>query len=116
MKTKNISYLFCCLIPLSGCWVAAIGAGGEAGYVAAQDSRTVGETLDDQAITASIKTKLLANSETPGFDINVDTMQKRVTLRGYVKNTSIVITAVRIARETSGVISVDSRLIVDPNI
>lgn len=98
---------------LNGCWAAAVGVGGEAGYVASQEKRTVGETIDDQTISTTIKAKLLADSMTPGLKIDVDTLNKVVTLRGYVKSQKIADEAIKIAWETSGVKNVDSRLIVD---
>jgi osmotically-inducible protein OsmY len=104
----------CVMVGLSGCWAAIAGSGAEAGYVAAQEERTAGQTIEDQALTASIKTKLLANSDTPGLKIDVDTFKSAVTLGGYVKSQRQVDEAVRIARETSGVARVDSRMIVDP--
>lgn len=101
---------------LSGCWLFAVGAGAEAGYVGAQEKRTASETVSDQSITTSIKAKYLADSTIPGMKINVDTFKSRVTLRGYVPTQDDADRAVRIARETGGVASVDSRLVVDPSL
>ena len=55
--------------------------------VAAQDTaaapvRTAGQVVDDAAITASVKAKLLADERTKGFDVNVDTVKGVVTLTG----------------------------------
>lgn len=101
------------LFGLAGCWVVAAGAGGEAGYIAAQEDRTAGETIDDQAIVTSIKTKMLADQEVPGLDINVDSFKGKVTLRGVVKTQREAERAVELARSVSGVKSVDSRIHVD---
>ena len=91
---------------------AAAGVGAEAGYVATQDDRTTGETLADQYITSAIKTKLLADSTTPGMDINVDTFKAAVTLRGALRSQEQVDRAIEIARSINDVKSVESKLVV----
>lgn len=101
------------LLSLSGCWLALAGAGAEAGYVAAQDDRTALETLADQRITATIKTKLLADPQVSGLNINVDTFKKSVTLKGFVKNDAEADKAVALARSTEGVVGVNPRLVIE---
>lgn len=98
---------------LCGCWAAAVGVGAEGGYIASQESRTAGETLDDQRITASVKTSLLADSQVSGMDINVDTFKKNVTLKGVVGSASEAEKAVTLAKQVSGVRSVESKLYVE---
>ena len=97
---------------LSGCWLVAAGAGAEGGYIAAQDDRTAGETIDDQRITASVKTKLLADSDVSGLDINVDTFKKNVTLRGSVRTRDEANKAYELAQSVDGVRRVTSKLAV----
>ena len=101
------------ICPLSGCWLALAGAGAEGGYVVAQEDRTAGETLDDQRITASIKTKLLADSDVSGLDVNVDTFKGSVTLRGVVRSEHEAEKAYALAQSVSGVKGVTSKLHVD---
>jgi len=81
----SISFLALALVSgfLTGCWVAAAGAAGEAGYVAAQEDRTTGQTIDDQMIVTSVKAKLVADPDVSGFSVNVDSFKGNVTLRGY---------------------------------
>lgn len=74
--------------------------------------RTAGQAIDDAAITASIKAKLLEDQRTEGFDVNVDTVNGRVTLRGGADTAADRATAGKIARETDGVRSVDNRIVV----
>ena len=45
---NNIAGLMLATVSLSGCFLFAAGAGAEAGYVASQDEKTTGETIDDQ--------------------------------------------------------------------
>ena len=93
---------------------------GLAGVVSANDDnetktkteRTVGEAVDDATITASIKTKLLDDDRTEGFDINVDTLNGHVTLRGGADSVSDRSVAGDIALTTDGVVSVDNQLTV----
>ena len=96
----------------NGCLLAAAGAGAEVGYVATQDDRTASETVQDQVITSSIKTKLIADSVAPGMDINVDTFRGHVTLRGALRSQDQVDRALRIARETEDVKDVESKLVI----
>ena len=44
--------------------------------------RDLGEVLEDASITASVKSRLLWNELTDGLDIEVDTVDHRVTLTG----------------------------------
>ena len=97
----------------SGCWVAAAGVGAEAGYIAAQDDRTAGETIDDQRITSVVKSKLLADSDVSGLSINVDTFKRAVTLHGTVGSSYEADKAVSLARSVSGVRDVTSKLIIE---
>lgn len=101
------------LATLNGCILAAGAAGAEAGYVASQEKRTVGETIDDQVILSSVKSKLLADPDVSGLAINVDVDRGNVTMRGYVKTQHEVDRAIELARGTEGVVSVDSRMVLD---
>ena len=96
----------------SGCLLAAAGVGAEAGYVATQDDRSTSETLKDQLIVSSIKTKLIADPKVSGFDINVDSFKGSVTLRGALRHSDEIDVALRIARETDGVKEVISKLVI----
>lgn len=62
-----------------------------------------GEFITDAAITTAVKTKLLADSKTPGLKIDVDTKDGVVTLNGTVPTKAVVDKAVADARGTKGV-------------
>jgi len=112
-KLTDIIVISLVLGSLNGCILLAAGAtGAEAGYVAGQPDRTAGETLDDQRITAEVKTKFLADKDVPGLDINVDTFKKVVTLKGVVKSDQVIEKAIEIAKSVSGVVEVKSKLFV----
>ena len=75
---------------------------------------TVGEYVDDKAITASVKTKLLEDKSTGGLSINVDTLNGTVSLGGFAKSQAEKDQAGAIARNTKGVREVHNNLIVRP--
>ncbi len=115
MKHQKTSLVVVALLPLlfSGCWLGAGALGAEAGYVASQEERSAGETIDDQVILTSVKSKLVGDPEVSGLSINVDVFKGVVQLRGYVDSQSEIDRAIRLAQETKGVARVDSRLVLD---
>ena len=66
--------------------------------------------MSDAAITTAVKTKLLADTTTPGLKIDVDTSNGVVTLNGTVPNAAEKRRAIELARGTSGVKSVKDNL------
>jgi osmotically-inducible protein OsmY len=74
--------------------------------------RTAGQVLDDATITASVKTALLEDERTKGFDINVDTAKGHVTLKGGADSWAAKTAATEIARKASGVVAVDNQLVI----
>ena len=77
---------------------------------AATTERSVGQTVDDAAITASVKAKLLADERTKGFDINVDTARGVVTLTGGADSQMSKNTAGSLAASATGVVRVNNQL------
>lgn len=76
--------------------------------------KTVGETIDDTAITTRVKTAMLNDPAVGGLRIDVDTFKGVVTLSGRVKNQAERDQAVSLARRTSGVVQVKDALQVIP--
>jgi hyperosmotically inducible periplasmic protein len=104
MKNLNKSIL-ATLIAASMAVALPVSAGD-----AKDDHRTVGETVDDATITASIKTSLLADDRTEGFDINVDTKNGHVTLTGGADSLADKMAAADIAKGATGVLSVNNQI------
>jgi osmotically-inducible protein OsmY len=77
-------------------------------------NRPVDEQLNDAAIVAAINARLAESSETSMLNINVDSVDRVVTLNGTVRSDQSRLEAERIARTTSGVDRVISRLRVQP--
>lgn len=74
--------------------------------------RTVGETVSDSAITARVKSELLADPNVSGLNVNVTTYDGQVQLSGYVTSDEQRQQAEKIARSVDGVKSVSNDLIV----
>ena len=91
----------------------AIALGFGAATAQAEDApRTAGQAIDDATITASVKTKLLADDRTKGFDVNVDTRNGIVTLKGGADSQAAKLAAGQLAGQAEGVVLVKNELIV----
>lgn len=77
-----------------------------------EDDRTLSAKVEDATLTAEVKTKLLANEQTDGLDINVDTVRNAVTLSGTVESSAEKDLAGEIARQVEGVAGVNNNLMV----
>jgi hyperosmotically inducible protein len=82
-------------------------APGETGY------ERVPTVPTDAGITAAIKAKLLADPDTSGLRIDVDTDKRVVTLSGTVRSEAEKTEAVQIARAMNGVTNVIDRLTIE---
>ena len=69
-----------------------------------------GAKITDAAITAAVKSKLIADKMVSGLKINVDTDNAVVTLKGTVKSQAEANQAVKLAKETKAVERVVSEL------
>lgn len=83
---------------------------GEAADKGKEKAGEVGEAVGDAALTATVKTKFLADTSVSGLKIDVDTKANVVTLTGTVPTAAEKRRAVEIARKTDGVKSVVDHL------
>ncbi len=113
MKTVFILLIALSTFGLHGCLLLVAGGAAEAGYVAGQD-RSAGTTISDQWITSKVKTKLIADKLVKARNVNVDTSDGVVTLRGIVFSSRQEARATLLARETKGVKKVISHLKISP--
>lgn len=97
---------------LGGCAAAVIGGAAAGGYYIGKDERSASQIADDAAITATVKAKLIADSEVKALDINVSTYENVVILQGKVAAASQRSRAEKLARESRGVRSVRNELTV----
>ena len=75
--------------------------------------RSAGDRMSDTEITTKIKAKITGDGDLSPFNINVDTKDGVVTLRGAVKSLESKQEAARIASDTAGVVRVDNMLEVE---
>lgn len=109
-----IVLLACSILAMaSGCTALLVGGAAAGGYVVGKDERPVSQIVDDGSITASIKSRLLADRYVKGFDIDVDTYQGAVTLTGDVPSYVARDQALRIAGSVDGVGSVVDKITVN---
>jgi hyperosmotically inducible protein len=71
--------------------------------VSTKPDATAGQDYDDSMLTASVKTKLMENSDTKAHQINVGTEKGVVQLTGFVDSTAMKTKAGEIARSVDGV-------------
>jgi osmotically-inducible protein OsmY len=93
----------------------AIAFGFGAATVSAEDvtpDRSAEQVATDAAITASLKTKLLADPRTEGFDINVDTVNGIVSMSGGADSAAAKAAATDLANTVDGVVLIRNELIV----
>lgn len=95
------------VLTLATCLVAAVPL-----MSACETQRTAGQTVDDSAINAKVKSQLLADPEVSGLNVNVTTYRGQVQLSGYVANNEQRQRAEQIAKKVEGVKSVSNDLIV----
>jgi hyperosmotically inducible protein len=70
------------------------------------------DQMDDSAITTAVKTRMAADPDVKAHEIDVDTVDGKVTLTGKVESEAIRAEAVQLARNTDGVRSVSNNLTV----
>ena len=97
-------------LTVSGCAAALIGGAAAGGYYAGKDERTAGRIAEDGKITSAVKSKLVASREVKALDVNVDTYEGVVSLRGTVHTAAQRAAAERVARTAKGVKSVRNEL------
>jgi hyperosmotically inducible protein len=88
------------ILTLAACAALAFGLG------ACSSTQTASTQVDDATITASVKSKLVADPAINPFNIDVDTNEGTVRLSGTVEKAEARAEAVRLARNTAGVVRV----------
>ena len=80
------------------------------GCAVTRGQSSVGEYIDDTAITTSVKAKFVENKQVDAAAISVETLDGTVMLSGFAKSQSEKAMAESIARGTKGVKSVKNQL------
>ena len=84
------------------------------GCAVTRDQSTMGEYIDDAAITTKIKAKFVDAKSVDAASIKVETLNGTVMLSGFAKSNEERATAEKLARETSGVVAVRNDIAVRP--
>lgn len=100
-------------VPCAGCWPAAVVGAAAGAYYVGKDDREPAQIATDGRITAAVKSRLLGDKYVDGFQVNVDTRESVVTLRGTVSNTIARDQAGRLAASVEGVKSVNNEIQVE---
>jgi len=95
---------------LTACVPALIGGAAAGGYFLGKDDRSAEQIAKDGAITARVKSRFIGDKYVDAFDINVDTYEGVVTLKGEVNNNIAREQAGKIAAAVDGVASVDNQI------
>jgi osmotically-inducible protein OsmY len=85
-----------------------------AGCAVTRDQSTVGQFVDDAAITTAVKARFVENKEVAASSINVETLNGTVQLSGFAKSAEEKSTAETLARKVNGVKSVRNDIAVRP--
>ncbi|MDI1257979.1 BON domain-containing protein [Aquabacterium sp.] len=84
------------------------------GCAVTRDQSTMGEYIDDAAITTKIKAKFVDAKSVDAASIKVETLNGTVMLSGFAKSQNEKDSAAAIAREVKGVKSVKNEIAVRP--
>lgn len=82
------------------------------GCAVTRGQETVGAYVDDSAITASVKAKLVDSTTVDAAAISVETLKGTVMLSGFAKSSAEKTTAEQLATSVKGVKSVHNAIIV----
>jgi len=83
-----------------------------AGCAVSRGQQTAGAYVDDTAITATVKSRMLENKDVAGTSITVETLNGTVMLSGFAKSQAEKARAESIARKVDGVRSVKNEITV----
>jgi len=90
---------------------AALGVAGCASQQQEKESRTVGQTSDDAAVTAKVKSAIASDvGARAAAAIDVDTYRGTVQLSGFVDSKDVAERASKAAQKVSGVKSLKNDL------
>ncbi|MBK9133502.1 MAG: BON domain-containing protein [Betaproteobacteria bacterium] len=91
---------------------AAIAAGGFAGCAVTDRQSTIGQAVDDTAITARVKKRMAEDKDVSAMRIEVETLNGTVQLAGFATSQGEKDRAATIARDVPGVREVRNNIIV----
>jgi len=111
----RILTLILTVLMLSGCTALLLGNGSSREPVAS-NSGTSAQSSADNRISGTIRQQYSNDAEIRDFTLGIRTTSGRVTLTGTVGSYDVRDRVVDIAKNTLGVVSVDSRVVVNTNL
>lgn len=117
MAVKSMRYLILlmAILSFSGCTAMLLGNNSSV-EVAPNTTRTPTEVNSDSVISGQIRQQYNDDAEISNFTLGIRTASGRVTLTGTVGSYGIRDRVIDIAQNTHGVVSVDSRVVVNTNL
>lgn len=100
--------------PLWAAWVLGVAVVLSPGCAVVRGQSTVGEYIDDAAITSAVKARFVDSRAVDAAAISVETLNGEVQLTGFAKSGAERQEAERLAREVKGVRAVQNRIAVRP--
>jgi hyperosmotically inducible periplasmic protein len=94
------------------CAVSAAALLSATGCAVVRDQQSVGSYIDDTTLTTRVKAKFAEDKTVSAMAINVETLKGVVQLSGFAKSAEEKAMAERLARNTSGVVSVKNDIVV----
>jgi len=94
--------------------VSAVALLSATGCAVTRDQSSVGQYVDDSAITTAVKAKFVGNKEVDASSISVETLNGTVQLSGFAKSANEKSSAESIARNVNGVKSVKNDILIRP--
>lgn len=93
---------------------SALSISALSGCAVSRGQSTVGEYVDDSAITAAVKARFVESKDVSAAAISVETLNGTVMLSGFAKDAAERNAAASIARSVKGVKSVKNEITVRP--
>jgi len=94
-------------------WMIALAGAPMLGASACSTTQMAGQQMDDARISGRVQRRMLMDRDVKRYDIDVDTIDGVVYLRGKVDSKTMRTSAERIARDTAGVKQVKNELKVE---
>lgn len=98
--------------PLLAAFTAVAALAVLPGCAVTRDQSTVGEYIDDTAITTAVKAKFVAAKDVDASAIGVETLNGEVMLSGFAKSYNEKDLAEGLVRQVKGVKSVKNQIVV----
>lgn len=94
--------------------LAAAVVSATAGCAVTRGQSSLGEYVDDVALTAAVKARFVEANQVDASAISVETLNGEVQLTGFARNANERAEAERLARAVRGVRAVSNRIAVRP--